>query len=44
LQSITSIYWNFKGLCRSIKLTLILLMRRIWWALNNASKELMGFN
>jgi len=32
------------GIDENIILTLILLMWRTWWAPNNASKWLMGFN
>ena len=36
--------YSSPNLIRVIKLTLILLMWRIWWAPNNASKWQMGFN
>ena len=42
------VYWEFKLLYSSVQslhvLTFILLMWRIWWAPNNASKWQVGFN
>jgi len=43
------IFWTilsnvFTGMFLTLRLTLILLTWRIWWASNNASRWQMGFN
>jgi hypothetical protein len=44
VYSVKNTYKIWKGMCSITPLTLILLMWRIWWDLNNASKWQMGFN